>query len=137
MKDAVIRDGLARACMVRMACQPLEVSSSGCCRFVKFAVGARTARRLAVEVAVVCIHAESRRLSGASKISHDLPRLGLPAPRLTVCGSCRCNGLHLWTREEEILASFGLIEIRDQRTRIHCSLGCVSPGAFEAAVPAG
>ena len=71
MKYAFIRDELARACTVRMACRMLEVSPSGYYRFLKAPVAARKVRRLAV----VRIHAESRRIYGAPKIAHERPRL--------------------------------------------------------------
>ena len=83
-KYAFIRDELAGACMVRMACRLLEVSPSGHYRFLKAPVAARKVRRLAVEDAVVRIHAESRRIYSAPKIAHELPRLGVPAHRNTV-----------------------------------------------------
>jgi transposase InsO family protein len=84
VKYAFIRDELARACTVRMACRMLEVSSSGYYRSLKAPVAARKARRLAVEDAVVRIHAESRRIYGAPRIAHELPRLGVSAHRNTV-----------------------------------------------------
>ena len=83
MKYAFIRDELAGACTVRMACRLLEVSPSGYYRFLKAPVAARKVRRLAVEDAVVRIHAESRRIYGAPKIAHALPRLGVSAHRNT------------------------------------------------------
>lgn len=109
MKYAFIRDELAGTCTVRMACRLLEVSPSGYHRFLKAPVAARKVRRLAVEDAVVRIHAESRRIYGAPKIAH----------------------------EEARLAVFEWIEVWYQRTRIHGSLGYVSPEAFEAAASAG
>lgn len=84
MKYAFIRDELAGACSVRMACRRLEVSPSGYERSLKALVAARKMRRLAVEDAVVRIHAESRRIYGAPKIAHELPRLGVSAHRNTV-----------------------------------------------------
>jgi transposase InsO family protein len=43
----------------------------------------------------------------------------------------------VWTHEEARLAVFEWIEVWYQRTRIHGSLGYVSPEAFEAAARAG
>ena len=68
---------------MRMVCRLLEVSRSGYYRFLKAPVAARKVRRLAVEDAVVRIHAESRLLHSAPKIAHELPRLGMSAHRNT------------------------------------------------------
>ncbi len=84
MKYAFIRDELSEDCAVRMACWLLEVSPSGYYRFLKAPLAARTLRRLAVTDAVVRIHADSRRIYGAPKIAHELPRLGVSAHRNTV-----------------------------------------------------
>jgi hypothetical protein len=84
VKYAFIRDELARACTVRMACRLLEVSHSGHYRFLKAQVAARTVRRLAVADAVVRIHAKSRPIYGAPTIAHECPRLGMSAHRNTV-----------------------------------------------------
>jgi transposase InsO family protein len=93
LKYAFIRDELARACTVRMACRLLEVSPSGYYRFLKAPVAARKVRRLAVEDAVVRIHAESRRIYGAPKIAHELPRLGVSAHRNTVSRIMQEHGI--------------------------------------------
>ena len=93
MKYAFIRDELAGACTVRMACRLLEVSPSGYYRFLKAPVAARKVRRLAVEDAVVRIHAESRRIYGAPKIAHALPRLGVSAHRNTVSRIMQEHGI--------------------------------------------
>ncbi len=79
MKHAFIRDELADACVVRMACRLLEVSLSGYYRFLK---APPSVRRLAD--AVVRIHARSWRIYGAPKICRQLPRHGLSAHRNTV-----------------------------------------------------
>jgi transposase InsO family protein len=84
VKYAFIRDELAGACSVRMACRLLEVSPRGDDRFLKAPVGPRKVRRLAVEDAVVRIHAESRRTYGAPMIAHEFPRLRVSARRNTV-----------------------------------------------------
>jgi transposase InsO family protein len=47
------------------------------------------------------------------------------------------HGRRFRTHEEARLAVFKLIEVCYQRTRIHGSLGYVSPGAFETAARAG
>ena len=93
MKYAFIRDELAGACTVRMACRLLEVSPSGYYRYLKAPVAARKVRRLAVEDAVVRIHAESRRIYGAPKIAHELPRLGGSAHRNTVSRIMQEHGI--------------------------------------------
>ncbi len=55
VKYAFIRDVLARACTVRMACRLLEVSPSGYYRSLKAPVAARKVRRRAVfECIEVC-----------------------------------------------------------------------------------
>ncbi len=93
MKYAFIRDELARACTARMACPLLEVSPSGYYRFLKAPVAARKVRRLAVEDAVVRIHAELRRIYGAAKIAHEPPRLGVSAHRNTVSRIMQEHGI--------------------------------------------
>jgi transposase InsO family protein len=50
-------------------------------------------RRLSVEDAVVRIHAESRRIYGAPKIAHELPRLGVSAHRNTVSRIMQEHGI--------------------------------------------
>jgi hypothetical protein len=72
VKHAFIRVGPAGAEAYRL----LKASPGGYYRFLKAPVAARKARRLAVEDAVVCMHAESRRIYDAPKIAHELPRLG-------------------------------------------------------------
>jgi len=84
VKYAFLRDELSGSCTTRMACRLLEVSPSGYYHFLKAQLAPRKQRRLAIEQAVVRVHAESRRIYGAPKITHELPKLGLVAHRNTV-----------------------------------------------------
>ena len=84
MKYAFLRDELSGSCTTRMACRLLEVSPSGYYHFLKAQLAPRKQRRLAIEQAVVRVHGESRRIYGAPKITHELPKLGLVAHRNTV-----------------------------------------------------
>ncbi len=93
MKYAFIRDALAGACTVRMACRLLGVSPSGYYRFLSAPLAPRRARRLEVEAAVLRVHAESRRIYGAPKIARELPRLGVSAHLNTVSRIMRERGI--------------------------------------------
>ena len=84
MRYAFTRDELVGACTTRLACRLLEVSPSGYYHFLQALPTPRKERRLAIEKAVVRIHAESRRIFGAPKITRELPKLGLVAHRNTV-----------------------------------------------------
>ena len=93
MKYAFLRDELSGSCTTRMACRLLEVSPSGYYHFLKAQLAPRKQRRLAIEQAVVRVHAESRRIYGAPKITHELPKLGLVAHRNTVSRMMQERGI--------------------------------------------
>ena len=93
MKYAFIRDTLVGMCTTRMACRMLEVSPSGYYHFLHAPLAPRKERRLAVEEAVVRIHVQSRRIYGAPKITHELPKCGLVAHRNTVSKIMREHGI--------------------------------------------
>ena len=84
MKYAFIGDELVGTCTTRIACRLLEVSPSGYYQILQALPAPRKERRLAIERAVVRIHTESRQIQGSSKITRELPKLGLVAHRNTV-----------------------------------------------------
>ena len=101
MKYAFLRDELSGSCTTRMACRLLEVSPSGYYHFLKAQLAPRKQRRLAIEQAVVRVHAESRRIYGANPSMFYGARNPVELVSWNACQSfCRSSGLRLASESE-------------------------------------